>query len=579
MTAALHTPPAARLIESGDADDGVSRPQLRQADWRYLLPSPAATNYAHVVLRGGPDGLDQQLLNVGFARRVTRAMPTDHTADAVILLDGAASRAALTAAAQALAPGGVLYCEVDRRAAASMSLTPAALRRVLRGLGLEPAGLYWPLPNFAACKRYVPVDTTGAFRWYATTLHTSASIWQHVLKAGLRLVTGGYRSRAVGRLLPWYAMTATAGQRGDQRAEILRNPAYPAPLRDPALRPLLLTSGQDDGSRVIVLPFDTRTKQPLAVLKVARLQAFNINIEGEQNTLAELRARLDEPLRRGIPKPLGVYTHGAVAVGVETCARGQSLFDANIRWRATATETIDNLRVAANWLTQFHLQTQTPGAESGVAALRERAASVVERYAEGFGSDAAEQLLFSRTLAAATALTPLPLPLPFVRQHNDFGPWNLYRAGTKLTVIDWEFGWGPGFDRFGPPACDLLYLITHWSYSARKLFTPTAELRGFRQLFLARDAADDYIAAARDVLDAYLAALAIDRRLVPVLLVYAWADRAVKRLDRKRLLGVASATPRASDRFVAYVELLANDADTLFGSRPSQLLADWPEGT
>jgi hypothetical protein len=421
------------------------------------------------------------------------------------------------------------------------------------------------LPNFSACKRYVPVDTPGAFRWYASTLHTSGTIWQRLFKAGLRLITGGYRSRAVGRLLPWYAMTATAGKHGDQRAEVLRNAAYPAPLRDLALRPLLLTSGQDDGSRVIVLPFDTRTEQPLAVLKVARLKAFNVNIEGEQDTLAELRAQLDEPLRRSIPKPLGAYTHGDVAVGVETCARGQSLFDASIRWRVSAAETIDNLRVAANWLTQFHLQTQTHSAESGVAALRDRAASVFERYAIGFGATASERQLFSRTLATAAALAELPLP--FVRQHNDFGPWNLYRAGSKLTVIDWEFGWGPGFDRFGPPGSDLLYLTTHWSYSARRLFTPAAELQGFRQLFLASDAADEYVAAARNVLDAYLATLAVDRRILPLVLVFTWADRAVKRLDRKLLLGVGSASPRADDRFVAYVELLANDADAVFGAR------------
>ena len=61
-------------------------------------------------------------------------------------------------------------------------------------------------------------------------------------------------------------------------------------------------------------------------LKIARLPEFNTNIEGEQHALAELRAQLDEPVRRGIPAPLGTYRHGSMTVGIETCARGQSLF-------------------------------------------------------------------------------------------------------------------------------------------------------------------------------------------------------------------------------------------------------------
>jgi hypothetical protein len=561
MSAAPAAPPRVTATVATDC----ARPPLRRADWRFLLPVAPETTFTHTVLCGGPPGLGARLLEAGFTKQISDRLPAQQLADAVILLDGVATRATLRAAARALAPGGVLYCEIDRRRRANVSLSPARLRRLLRELGLDHSGLFWPLPNFGASTRYVPVDTPGAFRWYASTLHTAGTSWRHALKDGLRLATRGYRGAAVTRLLPWYAVTAVSGG-SDRRAVILRNPAYPPTLQHSAPQPLLLTSGQDDGSRVIVLPFDAHSKRPLAALKVARLAAFNTNIEGEQDTLACLRAQLDPALAGSIPTPLGTYRHGALAVGIESYAQGQSLFDANIRWHTSAADAIANLRLAADWLTSMHRQTQST-AESGVAALRERAAAVFARYARGFGTTEREQELFSEALATTAALTSQALP--FVRQHNDFGPWNIYRHASQLTVIDWELGWGPGFDSHGPPVCDLLYLITHWSYSARRLFTPQAELRGFRELFLTPAAADEYVAAARQVLDDYLAALAIDRRLLPLLLSYTWAERAVKRLDRKQLLGDSSGTPRVGDRFVAYVELLAGERCVTVAGRPS----------
>ena len=328
------------------------------------------------------------------------------------------------------------------------------------------------------------------------------------------------------------------------------------------MRPFLLTSGIDDGSRVVILPFGPESNRPELVLKAARLPGFNTNVEGEQRTLTELRSCLDATMRQTIPEPLGTFHFGELAVGAESCAHGRSLFATNIDWRAPAHEKIDNLRLAARWLIRFHQQTQCRDASLGAVVFAQRAAVFFDRFSREFNATASEQRLLADILTRARALVDQRLPL--VWQHNDFGPWNIYRHGADLTVIDWEIGWGPGFDRVGPPVCDVLYLVTHWSYSARRLFSPAAELAGFHQLFLATDNDDAYVAAAREMVAMYLEAMRIDRRFLPLVLVYTWVERAVKRLDRKRLLGTVEPSSRAGDQFAAYVNHLGDHADLLF---------------
>jgi hypothetical protein len=63
--------------------------------------------------------------------------------------------------------------------------------------------------------------------------------------------------------------------------------------------------------------------------------------------------------------------------------------------------------------------------------------------------------------------------------------------------------------------------------------------------------------------------MGIDRDFLPLLQVYTWADRAVKRLDRKRLLGKPEASLRTGDQFVAYVNHLGEHLDLLFAGRGS----------
>ncbi len=85
--------------------------------------------------------------------------------------------------------------------------------------------------------------------------------------------------------MPRYSVIAISGAVQNIRPSLLAHHALPTELQRPDLRPLVVTSGQDDGSRVVMLPFAPERTQPLGVLKASRLADFNINTKREQETL------------------------------------------------------------------------------------------------------------------------------------------------------------------------------------------------------------------------------------------------------------------------------------------------------
>ena len=543
---------------------GVS---LRRADWRFLLPTPDAGAYRHLVLLGAPPGLAERLVDVGFAARVSRAIPAPGTADALVILEGAHRE--LARAARCLAPGGVLYCEVDRRRGPLRDSHPRHVRRVLQAAGLTQTGLYWVTPSFAAGKRYLPLDVPAALDWFFSTAYVGATPVRRLIGAAARLVAGRDSMR-LSPLAPCYSVTAAAGaDAGARPSSVLGDPSLPPRLRRDGLRPFLLTSGQDDGSRVAMLPFAPGGAAPLAVLKVSRMGEFNTNTEREQATLAEARERVGPALRESIPEPLALFRYGDLVVGAESCAPGHTLMASSARWRAPLREKLDDLRVAAGWLADFHRQAQlgrAPWDDEAVARWVERP---LDAYARELGTTDGERRLFALARDRARVLADARVPLPEVWQHNDFGPWNVYRDGPRVTVIDWEFGAEREADRRGPPLCDLLYFVTHWYEIVARLDRVAGRRRAVRELFVERPAS----AAARagaEAVAAYVAALEVDARFVPVLLVTTWAQRALDRVDRRRHAGEREPGDRAANPYADYVGALAGGAAELFAAGRSR---------
>jgi len=535
------------------------RASLSRSDWRFLLPGAPSGSFQHLILLGGPAGLGERLVEVGFARRVSDELQEGRCADCVVVLHEA--RVALSEAAGCLISGGVLYYEVDRRSASRLALTPKRVHRLLRALALTLTGAYWVVPNFTQCKRYLPLDVPAALRWYLTTLFPAMTPLDRLFEICIRTLIG-FNSRRLAPFVPCYSVTAIAGPAQDVAPSVLGLPGLPGELQRPGLRPFLLTSGYDDGSRVVMLPFTPESVQPVAVLKISRLDAFNINTEREQETLHTVRARLDATMRQTIPRPLGVLRYGALTVGVESCAAGHSLVVSSGRWGAPAQRKLDDLRLGARWLGEFHRQTQIKRLPWNEQAIRTWIEAPLAAFTHAFGTRAHEDRLFTMLRAHARALTGSSLLI--VWQHNDFGPWNLYRADQKLQVIDWEFGHDRDRHRFGPALCDLLYFVTTWSVIAHRLRTRTAQLRAFRRLFFEPEGAGVSAKVIHHVMAEYMASLAIDQHFFPLLLVYTWVERALDRFTRQRISAKEVVEARVGNRFVDYIGVIAEHSDRLF---------------
>jgi hypothetical protein len=541
-------------------DAGIGqRTGLRRADWRFLLPGTSST-IQHLVLLGGPPDLADRLLEGRIAGRVSVTLPGERTADAAAVLEGAPAR--LREVAACLKPGGALYYEINRRALAHLADTPARVQHAMQRAGLFPTGAYWAAPNFAGCRRYIPLEFPEAFHWYLSTLFVSGAPIARLLEAGVRLYTGMHRGRFAS-IAPCYAVTGIAGGPDSPgMPSVLGHPAFPSELRQPGMRPVVLTSGQDDGSRVVLLPFLPGRRPPAAAVKVATQADFNRNTEREQTVLAEIRSRLVGDIRRTIPLPLGQLRFGELSVGIESCASGSPLVVTSGRWPASFAQQTADLRLAVRWLCEFHRQVHAPRMLWGEPAIERWIESPLAAYARTFGLTPGEKQLFAAVRAWSRSLAGASLPVLWT--HYDFGPWNLYRDEHDFMVIDWEFGRDWERDRFGPALYDLLYFVTYWNHVVRHLHDESAEVEGLCRLFLRRAGADRYSRATHQAIAEYMALFDIDRRFLPLMLVYLWVEQALHQFDRKRSLGQGQVDRRAGNRSTRYLAALARHAGQLF---------------
>jgi Phosphotransferase enzyme family len=499
------------------------------------------------------------LVHAGVACRVSTEPSSAAVADAVVLLRDA--RVSLRDALRMLERGGAFYAEVDRRLTGKWGLTPRRFTRQLSESGLFVTGVYLVLPRFDAARRYVPIDHSGLLDWYFETLHSPRSPLALLGSAGLRLAAGRKRRR-LDQVVPWYGVTAISSSTIASPPSVLGNPDLPDSLRPTNVRTVMLTNGQDDGSRVVLLPFEPGGVEPIAAVKVSRIPAFNGNTEREQNGLAAIRQRVDARLKRSIPEPLGIVHDAGRCVAVETCAPGAALTASTGRFGAGFSTLVEDLRLSLGWLLEFQRQTQ-----SGSGAWTSEDATHLDarltQYAEELPTGERTRELLERTRAQSRAL--IGISLPKVCLHNDFGPWNVYRRGDHISVIDWELGPGGVADRSGPGPCDLIYFVTHWTLRARGLWSRAAMLRGFRELFTDQHGGGKATVAARQAIREYLTRFGINGRFLPPLLVYTWVERTLDQLARAQESGQSAAWV---DQYTGFIDLLADRADRLFTDPP-----------
>ncbi|MBA2452316.1 MAG: hypothetical protein H0V47_04050 [Chloroflexia bacterium] len=539
----------------------VEQPDLRRADWRFLLPRASGERFEHLAVLGGPAGLAGAMAAAGAARRVSDCIPASESVDALAVLHDSPVR--LADAARSLSPDGVLYYEVKRPATGNVFATPNRVCREMRELGLRPSGVYWVTPDFTNYRQYVPVDAAGAVRWYLTTRYAPLSARQYLL--GKMACFAAWRmGERVGACVPNFAVVATASGSSSVEPAILTHPVATKILGGSLARPLLLTNGADNGSRVIILPFTADAATPRAVLKATRLAVFNANIEREQQTLAEIRSHLDGSLRRSIPQPLGIYHDRDLAVGAESYASGRSLLISSWQWRRPMRDKVEDLRLVANWLGTFNRRFQHPAAAWSGWELRHEMDALIAAYIQAFGSTPQEDRLWANLRQYIDSLQGVCVPI--TRRHIDFVPTNVYRDNQALSVIDWEDR-GFDFEGFGPALCDLLHFTAHWGAAVHGVHAPGLQHQTFSRLFLEPNGHAVDVNMARRLIAAYMRKCGVAPCLYPVLLVYTSVEHALERLNRQMVYASSSdLASRQNNRYVKHIECLAENVDLLFSA-------------
>jgi hypothetical protein len=510
---------------------------LRRFDGRFLLPPPPGGAFAHLVLLGGPAGLAEVVEEAGIARRVSTSLPEGPSADALAVFHG--SKVPPEEAVRCLAPGGCAWIELE------------SWRRIPRGSRLRVTGVYAVHPGFDRHEAYIPLDHPAALRWYAETLQPAWTWAKWLRREGVRALSwrGGAlltRSFALTAVVPASASSRESSPQPlslwerepegeDSRAERSES------SRARGLRPLLLAHGLE---RAVILPFAPGETEPRGVLKVPRLPLFNAKTETEQSLLAHIRGRLGPAARSALPEPRGIYRAGNLSLGLESYAAGRPLVQRDGSWGEPLASKMRDLRDAAGWLIEFHRQTEVRRTDWDAVQRAEWIGLPLGALRQASSAAVVPERLLASVRHRSDTLDGAAFPI--VWQHRDFTPWNVLRGDGGLRVIDWEGA------RPGPALSDLLHFSTHWSELAHQASDEAARLRVFREVWIARRGGEPGEAVRRAVAS-YCEQLRLDRRFVPLLLVAAWAELALRR-------GGEAPNPEA-----AYVATLAESAEELFG--------------
>lgn len=473
---------------------------------------------AHVM---GPDHLrveDTTVLcrTLGLARHVTSATdaPTSGPVDLLVALGSPAP--AVLDAIGSLETGGVLVWEGEG--------SPARVRG-LRAAGFETA-TYWRRRHEGLDTLFVPLDVVGAARWYVDELadvRGPAGVLARRLGSGSARLTHALLSRG-GR--SWTCVAVRGGRQ-----------ASPAVLtaagRSTRELPVVLTRGEGEWSRVVLLPFGAGDRSPRRVVKLPRLVRHAGATEDEHRLLTDLAASLPADLADSAPAPLGLGRWNDLPVATESYVPGRPL---GLRTRTSRDAGETELRRAARWLAD--LATVRPPLASDVPSLDRTLAAAA-------GACTLDLTAGALARFGDAALAGAEPPPTF--EHGDLTPTNLRLAGGRLTAVDWEAG------RVGRPLVDLLYLLLHWPWPEA---SGSLE-RSFVHTYLSTDGTP--ARTARAVVTGHLQDLRLPSDVVAPLLAHVLARQALDREARRS----ASANPPPGN---VYAELLARLLRTPGGS-------------
>lgn len=512
-------------------------------DWMLLLPESAAVPFDDVLVLGGDDELGQSLVDHGLARCWRRpSAPTDRCEFVVAWDDCGLDIDAIAGHVDA---GGLMYLEIDRRRAGRRLLGPRTTRRGLSRGGCRVFSAHIVTPTLERPRRYLPIDCPRAIRWHLRALFVAGTPVTRTARACLSAVLATPIAAAVLRLVAIrYIVIGTT------------NEDHSAPLGVPEScgneRVIIVTSGYDQASRAVVLPFEPGDKSPKFAVKVASSPTTTVGTLREHARLISLHETLPAHTARALPAPGGTYTLAGRTACVQSYAPGPSMSASVGRWGRRFSDKCRDLDVVVDWLTEFASATRVASASAAWdwTQMYGEAATLIDLPAE-----VVDYLDESQRIARSSKLGETA-----VHQHYDAGPWNVHIDKGQPLLIDWETDDLRPPDCLGPPLADVLYLATYWYFLTTRADSECDEETAIVRLFATQRPADAGVVEARAAIDRALVGSGLERHIVPTALAALWAERAVYTHRRHAGHGIQTET---RSRPEAYLRALACAVPTM----------------
>ena len=486
---------------------------LRQADWRFLLPSARPPRAAvHGARAGSASVLTCFALDVS---------PLASGAPGEADLAVGNGRRELPALRLALAPGGA--CLAEWRA--PLAGGAWAVRRRLERAGLGEIACYWPwpapgreLPHF-----WLPLDSPAAATYLLESRPPAAPGLEESARAARDAV---WRAQsAAGLLAPLLGLGFARDARrepggADDPGGLTALAAQTLGLSGRApVSWLLLTRGERSINKVIALAFLGADPRPLLAVKIARRAESDPALAREAASLDALDVLAPQFGRA--PRALALAQVGGRAALAESFHDGISLA------ALLSEETFrEHVRSASELLT-----TLVGAGSRQPAGWRERLiAGPLEAFRHRFGSVADPDDL--RTTEQQLALLP---ELPSTFEHRDFAPWNLASTGGGLIAYDWESS-----EPRGLPLTDLVYFLVFATFFLDGALESGRLEESYDRVFDLRGGLGP---PAAEALELYLRRTGLQREVVQPLRLLTWIIHAPAEYERLYADGAAEPGP------------------------------------
>ncbi len=570
-------------LGSTEADLASERAPIgRRADWRLLIPAGPRSVTAIVSNRDPVSDRDpgktkagsdlwNWLVEDGWTDDVAdldqRHLDLDpatvaSNADVVLLRSPELLAVALAVAA----PNATIVVELRRASRLRNRLRSELVRE-----GFNDQRVYLATPDVERPLRLTPLRGSAGMRWMLGLFRLNRDPVPAILDRLAGPAAGVLRT-PLGSMIGHQLLVA---RREASEVKATASATYRPGFHD--LLPVgcddavLMTSGHDEGSRIILLPVGPESTQPVSVVKVSSRPAFNSNVENEVAVIAAQRAAAGESGQTAaaiLPDIDAVFDHGPLRASREHYGGRMTAADVCYRSPNRRVEILDRVLEA---VTELNLAT---GARSEPAPwthnrFEELVSEPFERYRQLMGPQTdMERLVASLAKRSDDAAG---LDLAQIQRHYDLGPWNVVvDENDRLTVLDWERAEPRSLANTGPVGADQLYFAKYWLHIAFGTQSVTDEMQAFEFLVSGDQSGDtsDRSVARSEVTKAMahqLDRLGVNSGFVPILTVHLWLEKALYTAARRNVTAKGSVDPGDAAH---YLQVLAR--------HDAELLAHWP---